>query len=91
MDEAFSFLQLGWLNAIREWQEELVGNMSSREFVPEISYAVVSSSLPQGERSMVILFLPRMCLPMQKLWRLLPITSCNNIFFDAFSWFAVYG
>ncbi|TYH56919.1 hypothetical protein ES332_D08G054100v1 [Gossypium tomentosum] len=50
MDEAFSFLQLGWLNAIREWQEELVGNMSSREFVPEISYAVVSSSLPQGER-----------------------------------------
>ncbi|KAB2005602.1 hypothetical protein ERO13_D11G258450v2 [Gossypium hirsutum] len=40
---------------------------------------------------MVILFLPRMCLPMQKLWRLLPITSCNNIFFDAFSWFAVYG
>ncbi|MBA0610178.1 hypothetical protein Godav_011054, partial [Gossypium davidsonii] len=49
MDEAFSFLQLGWLNAIREWQEELVGNMSSREFVPEISYAVVSSSLPQGE------------------------------------------
>ncbi|TYI13343.1 hypothetical protein ES332_A08G052400v1 [Gossypium tomentosum] len=50
MDEAFSFLQLGWLNAIREWQEEFVGNMSSREFVPEISYAVVSSSLAQGER-----------------------------------------
>ncbi|PPD91955.1 hypothetical protein ES288_D08G055100v1 [Gossypium darwinii] len=43
-------LRLGWLNAIREWQVELVGNMSSREFVPEISYAVVSSSLPQGER-----------------------------------------
>ncbi|XP_052887867.1 putative GTP diphosphokinase RSH1, chloroplastic isoform X1 [Gossypium arboreum] len=50
MDEAFSFLQLGWLNGVREWQEEFVGNMSSREFVPEISYAVVSSSLPQGER-----------------------------------------
>ncbi|PPS04675.1 hypothetical protein GOBAR_AA15992 [Gossypium barbadense] len=50
MDEAFSFLQLGRLNAIREWQEEFVGNMSSREFVPEISYAIVSSSLPQGER-----------------------------------------
>ncbi|TYH45912.1 hypothetical protein ES332_D11G298500v1 [Gossypium tomentosum] len=55
MDEAFSFLQLGWLNAIREWQEELVGNMSSREFVPEISFAVVSSSLPQGERLKICL------------------------------------
>ncbi|MFQ6625534.1 hypothetical protein Gotur_005665 [Gossypium turneri] len=55
MDEAFSFLQLGWLNAIREWQEELVGNMSSREFVPEISYAVVSSSLPQGERGATVI------------------------------------
>ncbi|KAG8485250.1 hypothetical protein CXB51_021519 [Gossypium anomalum] len=55
MDEAFSFLQLGWLNAIREWQEEFVGNMSSREFVPEISYAVVSSSLPQGERGATVI------------------------------------
>lgn len=25
--------QIGWLNAIREWQGEFVGNMSSREFV----------------------------------------------------------
>ncbi|TYI13337.1 hypothetical protein ES332_A08G051800v1 [Gossypium tomentosum] len=55
MNEAFSFLQLGWLNAVREWQEEFVGNMSSREFVPEISYAVVSSSLPQGERLKICL------------------------------------
>ncbi|GER34695.1 Guanosine-3',5'-bis(Diphosphate) 3'-pyrophosphohydrolase [Striga asiatica] len=35
-------LRIGWLNAIREWQEEFVGNMSSREFVDTIK------NLPKG-------------------------------------------
>ncbi|WRX07957.1 TGS - like 1 [Theobroma cacao] len=53
MDKAFSFLQVGWLNAIREWQEEFVGNMSSREFVDTITRDLLGSRIfvftPRGE------------------------------------------
>ncbi|KAJ6966760.1 hypothetical protein NC652_004346 [Populus alba x Populus x berolinensis] len=27
--EVVSFIQISWLNAIREWQEEFVGNLNS--------------------------------------------------------------
>ncbi|CAH8350357.1 unnamed protein product [Eruca vesicaria subsp. sativa] len=36
-------LRIGWLNAIREWQEEFVGNMSSREFVDTITRDLLGS------------------------------------------------
>ncbi|CAI9774299.1 unnamed protein product [Fraxinus pennsylvanica] len=36
-------LRIGWLNAIREWQEEFVGNMSSREFVDTITGDLLGS------------------------------------------------
>ncbi|KAJ9171782.1 hypothetical protein P3X46_015098 [Hevea brasiliensis] len=36
-------LRIGWLNAIREWQEEFVGNMSSREFVETITRDLLGS------------------------------------------------
>ena len=53
MDEALSFLQVGWLNAIREWQEEFVGNMSSREFVDAITRDLLGCRVfvftPRGE------------------------------------------
>lgn len=53
VDEVFSFLQIGWLNAIREWQEEFVGNMSSREFVDVITRDLLGSRVfvftPRGE------------------------------------------
>lgn len=46
-------LRIGWLNAIREWQEEFVGNMSSREFVETITRDLLSSRVfvftPRGE------------------------------------------
>lgn len=46
-------LRIGWLNAIREWQEEFVGNMSSREFVDVITRDLLGSRVfvftPQGE------------------------------------------
>lgn len=49
----FHFLQIGWLNAIREWQEEFVGNMSSREFVDTITRDLLGSRVfvftPRGE------------------------------------------
>lgn len=45
--------QVGWLNAIREWQEEFVGNMSSREFVDIITRDLLGSRVfvftPKGE------------------------------------------
>lgn len=45
--------QIGWLNAIREWQEEFVGNMSSREFVDTIMRDLLGSRVfvftPKGE------------------------------------------
>lgn len=48
----FSF-QIGWLNAIREWQEEFVGNMSSREFVDTVTRDLLGSRVfvftPRGE------------------------------------------
>ncbi|XP_042519942.1 putative GTP diphosphokinase RSH1, chloroplastic [Macadamia integrifolia] len=46
-------LRIGWLNAIREWQEEFVGNMSSREFVDTITKDLLGSGVfvftPKGE------------------------------------------
>uniref|UniRef100_A0A7C9CWL5 Putative GTP diphosphokinase RSH1, chloroplastic n=1 Tax=Opuntia streptacantha TaxID=393608 RepID=A0A7C9CWL5_OPUST len=46
-------LRIGWLNAIREWQEEFVGNMSSREFVDVITRDLLGSRIfvftPRGE------------------------------------------
>ncbi|XP_065860434.1 putative GTP diphosphokinase RSH1, chloroplastic [Euphorbia lathyris] len=46
-------LRIGWLNAIREWQEEFVGNMSSREFVDTITRDLLGSRIfvftPKGE------------------------------------------
>ncbi|KAK3004676.1 hypothetical protein RJ639_018702 [Escallonia herrerae] len=46
-------LRIGWLNAIREWQEEFVGNMSSREFVDTITRDLLGSCVfvftPRGE------------------------------------------
>ncbi|XP_008789906.1 putative GTP diphosphokinase RSH1, chloroplastic [Phoenix dactylifera] len=46
-------LRIGWLNAIREWQEEFVGNMSSREFVDTIMRDLLGSRIfvftPKGE------------------------------------------
>ncbi|XVF32814.1 hypothetical protein REPUB_Repub17cG0115000 [Reevesia pubescens] len=46
-------LRVGWLNAIREWQEEFVGNMSSREFVDTITRDLLGSCVfvftPRGE------------------------------------------
>lgn len=50
---AICYLQVGWLNAIREWQEEFVGNMSSREFVDTITRDLLGSRVfvftPRGE------------------------------------------
>lgn len=49
----FDFFQIGWLNAIREWQEEFVGNMTSREFVDVITRDLLGSRVfvftPRGE------------------------------------------
>ncbi|KAI3460786.1 hypothetical protein Pfo_017449 [Paulownia fortunei] len=46
-------LRIGWLNAIREWQEEFVGNMSSREFVDTVTRDLLGSRVfvftPRGE------------------------------------------
>ncbi|KAJ8432196.1 hypothetical protein Cgig2_013738 [Carnegiea gigantea] len=46
-------LRIGWLNAIREWQEEFVGNMSSREFVDVVTRDLLGSRVfvftPRGE------------------------------------------
>lgn len=46
-------LRIGWLNAIREWQEEFVGNMSSREFVDVVNRDLFGSRVfvftPRGE------------------------------------------
>lgn len=48
-----TLLQIGWLNAIREWQEEFVGNMSSREFVDTVTRDLLGSRVfvftPRGE------------------------------------------
>ncbi|KAG8485236.1 hypothetical protein CXB51_021712 [Gossypium anomalum] len=50
---ALRIYPVGWLNAIREWQEEFVGNMSSREFVDTITRDLLCSrifikNLPRG-------------------------------------------
>ncbi|KAJ3683685.1 hypothetical protein LUZ60_013912 [Juncus effusus] len=46
-------LRIGWLNAIREWQEEFLGNMSSREFVETVTRDLLGSRVfvftPKGE------------------------------------------
>nr|GLL42564.1 putative GTP diphosphokinase RSH1, chloroplastic [Ipomoea trifida] len=46
-------LRIGWLNAIREWQEEFVGNMTSREFVDTVTRDLLGSRVfvftPRGE------------------------------------------
>ncbi|KAI9403504.1 hypothetical protein POPTR_001G434400v4 [Populus trichocarpa] len=35
--EVLSFIQISWLNEVREWQEEFVGNRNCREFVETIT------------------------------------------------------
>ncbi|KAL8530688.1 hypothetical protein ACS0TY_007649 [Phlomoides rotata] len=44
---------ISWLNAIREWQEEFVGNMSSKEFVETVTRDLLGSRVfvftPRGE------------------------------------------
>lgn len=46
-------LRISWLNAIREWQEEFVGNMTFREFVDTITRDLLGSRVfvftPRGE------------------------------------------
>ncbi|XP_042463114.1 putative GTP diphosphokinase RSH1, chloroplastic isoform X1 [Zingiber officinale] len=46
-------LRIGWLKAIREWQQEFVGNMSSREFVDTVMRDLLGSRVfvftPKGE------------------------------------------
>ncbi|KAJ0051931.1 hypothetical protein Pint_00937 [Pistacia integerrima] len=46
-------LRISWLNAIREWQEEFVGNMTSREFVDTVTRDLLGSRVfvftPRGE------------------------------------------
>ncbi|KZV21563.1 hypothetical protein F511_11056 [Dorcoceras hygrometricum] len=53
LNNASIALRIGWLNAIREWQEEFVGNMSSREFVDTITRDLLGSRVfvftPRGE------------------------------------------
>ncbi|GAA0172191.1 kinase [Lithospermum erythrorhizon] len=53
LDNANFALRIGWLNAIREWQEEFVGNMSSREFVDTVTRDLLGSRVfvftPRGE------------------------------------------
>ncbi|KAI4301445.1 hypothetical protein L6164_034723 [Bauhinia variegata] len=53
LNDANIALRIGWLNAIREWQEEFVGNMSSREFVETILKDLLGSRVfvftPRGE------------------------------------------
>uniref|UniRef100_A0A1D1XDY1 Putative GTP diphosphokinase RSH1, chloroplastic n=1 Tax=Anthurium amnicola TaxID=1678845 RepID=A0A1D1XDY1_9ARAE len=53
LNNADIVLRIGWLNAIREWQEEFVGNMSSREFVDTITRDLLGSCVfvftPKGE------------------------------------------
>lgn len=53
LNDANIALRIGWLNAIREWQEEFVGNMSSREFVDTITRDLLGSRVfvftPRGE------------------------------------------
>ncbi|KAF9621536.1 hypothetical protein IFM89_022763 [Coptis chinensis] len=53
LNDANIALRIGWLNAIREWQEEFVGNMSSREFVDIITRDLLGSRVfvftPKGE------------------------------------------
>ncbi|KAH7431778.1 hypothetical protein KP509_08G066100 [Ceratopteris richardii] len=45
--------RVSWLNAIREWQEEFVGNMSAQEFVDTVTGDLLSSRVfvftPKGE------------------------------------------
>ncbi|XP_057846427.1 putative GTP diphosphokinase RSH1, chloroplastic isoform X3 [Cryptomeria japonica] len=45
--------RVSWLNAIREWQEEFVGNMSPREFVDTVTVDLLGSRVfvftPKGE------------------------------------------
>ncbi|XP_022155276.1 putative GTP diphosphokinase RSH1, chloroplastic isoform X4 [Momordica charantia] len=53
LSDANIALRIGWLNAIREWQEEFVGNMSSREFVDTVTRDLLGSRVfvftPRGE------------------------------------------
>ncbi|KAL5713163.1 GTP diphosphokinase [Ranunculus cassubicifolius] len=53
LNDANIALRIGWLNAIREWQEEFVGNMSSREFVDTVTRDLLGSRVfvftPKGE------------------------------------------
>ncbi|KAK4418107.1 putative GTP diphosphokinase RSH1, chloroplastic [Sesamum alatum] len=53
LNNASVALRIGWLNAIREWQEEFVGNMSSREFVDTVTRDLLGSRVfvftPRGE------------------------------------------
>ncbi len=59
-------MQVSWLNSIREWQEEFVGNMTSREFVDTITGDLLGSRVfvftPKGEVSAVSSYLHRVFL-----------------------------
>jgi len=56
--EVLSFIQISWLNAIREWQEEFVGNRNCREFVETITRDLLGGcvfvSSPRGEVKLCI-------------------------------------
>lgn len=53
MNNADLARRVSWLNAIREWQEEFVGNMSAREFVDTVTGDLLGSRVfvftPKGE------------------------------------------
>uniref|UniRef100_A0A2K2CCH2 Uncharacterized protein n=1 Tax=Populus trichocarpa TaxID=3694 RepID=A0A2K2CCH2_POPTR len=51
--EVLSFIQISWVTAIREWQEEYVGNRNCREFVETITRDLLGGCVfvfsPRGE------------------------------------------
>jgi (p)ppGpp synthase/HD superfamily hydrolase len=53
LDDADIARKVSWLKSIRDWQEEFVGNMSSREFVDTVTGDLLSSRVfvftPKGE------------------------------------------
>ncbi|PWZ23965.1 putative GTP diphosphokinase RSH1, chloroplastic [Zea mays] len=59
-------LRIGWLNAIREWQEEFVGNMSSREFVDTITRDLLGSRVFSPLSSVVLTLVVAMSFMLMK-------------------------
>jgi (p)ppGpp synthase/HD superfamily hydrolase len=56
--EVLSFIQISWVTAIREWQEEYVGNRNCREFVETITRDLLGGCVfvfsPRGEVKLCI-------------------------------------